>query len=62
MGKNGNGGKGYVEAGGGNPNNRAAEYDTMNNRYARFLIEEILPEVGKTQTDPLLACLVPLAL
>jgi sugar lactone lactonase YvrE/enterochelin esterase-like enzyme len=27
--------------------NRSYEYDAMNDRYARFLIEEILPEVGK---------------
>jgi enterochelin esterase family protein len=30
-----------------NPDNRAAEYDALNGRYARFLIEEMLPEVGK---------------
>ncbi len=30
-----------------NPNNRAREYDVMDNRYARFIIEEMLPEVGK---------------
>ena len=41
-------GEEYAEApGGGNPNNRAAEYDALNDRYARFLIEEMLPEVGK---------------
>lgn len=40
-------GEEYVEIGGGNPNNRAAEYDALNDRYARFLIEEMLPEVGK---------------
>ena len=28
--------------------NRSFEYDTLSNQYARFLIEEILPEVGKT--------------
>lgn len=28
--------------------NRSAEYDTLSDRYARFLLEEILPEVGKT--------------
>ena len=27
--------------------NRRVEYDSMNDRYARMLIEEILPEVGK---------------
>ena len=30
-----------------NPNHRAAEYDALNDAYARMLIEEILPEVGK---------------
>jgi enterochelin esterase family protein len=38
----------YVEASGGNPNNRAAEYDALGDRYARFLIDEMLPEVGKS--------------
>ncbi len=28
--------------------NRSFEYDTLDDQYARFLIEEILPEVGKT--------------
>ena len=28
-------------------NNRSFEYDTLSDQYARFLIEEILPEVGK---------------
>jgi len=35
--------------------NRSFEYDGMGDRYARFLIDEILPEVGKTynlSTDP----------
>jgi enterochelin esterase-like enzyme len=32
----------------GNPNNRAAEYDAVNDTYSRFLIEELLPEVKKT--------------
>jgi len=31
----------------GNPNHRAEEYDALNDTYARFLIEEMLPEVGK---------------
>ncbi len=34
---------------------RAMEYDTLGDRYARFLIDEVLPEVGKTYqltTDP----------
>ena len=37
------------------PNNRAAEYDALSDAYARFLIEEMLPEVGKSYnltTDP----------
>jgi predicted alpha/beta superfamily hydrolase len=29
-------------------NNRSVEYDTMSDAYGRFLLEEILPEVGKT--------------
>ncbi len=37
----------YVEIGGGNPNNRSVEYDSLGDLYARFLIEEMLPEVGK---------------
>jgi hypothetical protein len=31
----------------GNPNNRAQEYDAVDDRYARFLIDELLPEVGR---------------
>jgi enterochelin esterase family protein len=30
-----------------NPNNRAAEYDSLTDTYARFIVEEMLPEVGK---------------
>lgn len=30
------------------PENRSFEYDTLSDLYARFLLEEILPEVGKT--------------
>lgn len=30
-----------------NPDHRAAEYDALNDDYARFLIEEMLPEVSK---------------
>src|SRR5688572_30239512 len=30
------------------PSNRSFEYDTLGDAYARFLIEEILPEVAKT--------------
>lgn len=29
-------------------NNRSFEYDTLSDQYAKFLIEEILPEVGKS--------------
>jgi hypothetical protein len=32
----------------GNPNHRAQEYDAVNDTYARFLTEEMLPEVAKT--------------
>ena len=36
---------------GGKPvSNRSFEYDSLGDQYARFLIEEILPEVGKTVT------------
>lgn len=30
-----------------NPNNRAQEYDAMDDRYARLIVEEILPEVSQ---------------
>ena len=33
-----------------NPNNRAQEYDALNDRYTRFIVEEMLPEIGKTYT------------
>lgn len=33
-----------------NPNNRAQEYDAMNDRYARFIVEEMLPLVAKQYT------------
>jgi len=32
----------------GKPSNRSIEYDTPDDTYARFLLQEILPEVGKT--------------
>ena len=32
----------------GNPNHRAQEYDAVNDAYARFLTEEMLPEVAKS--------------
>jgi len=41
-------GASYPETlGTGNPDNRAQEYDAMNDRYARFVVNELLPEVGK---------------
>ena len=33
-----------------NPNNRAQEYDALSDAYARFLVDEMLPEVGKAYT------------
>jgi hypothetical protein len=33
-----------------NPNNRAQEYDALDDAYARFLVDELLPEVGRTYT------------
>ena len=33
--------------GNGNPNNRGVEYDSLGDAYARFLVDELLPEVGK---------------
>lgn len=35
-------------AGLGNPNNRSIEYDSLGDKYARFVVEEMLPEVGRT--------------
>ncbi len=35
------------EQGQGERRNRSFEYDTLSDQYARFLLEEILPEVGK---------------
>ncbi len=32
----------------GNPNNRSVEYDSLGDKYARFIVDEMLPEVGKT--------------
>ncbi len=37
----------YAEVGGGNPNNRAAEYDSLSDTYSRFLCDEMLPALGK---------------
>jgi enterochelin esterase-like enzyme len=36
-----------AEAGKKPAKNRSFEYDTLNDQYARFLLEEIIPEVGK---------------
>ena len=36
------------DLGTGNPNNRAAEYDALDDAYARFVVEEMLPEIGKS--------------
>ena len=33
---------------GAKPGNRSVEYDSLGDNYARFLLEEILPEVGKS--------------
>src|SRR5262245_33982076 len=43
------------ELGTKNPDNRSAEYDSLSNTYAGFLIDELLPEISKTYslaTDP----------
>jgi hypothetical protein len=37
----------YKEVGGGNPDNRSVEYDSLSDNYSRFLVEEMLPEVGE---------------
>jgi hypothetical protein len=39
-------GDSYPE-GNGNPNNRAAEYDSLTDAYARFICDEMLPEAAK---------------
>jgi enterochelin esterase family protein len=33
-----------------NPNNRSVEYDSLGDAYARFVVDEMLPEVGKRYT------------
>jgi hypothetical protein len=38
------------ELGTKNPDNRSAEYDSLGDAYSRFVIDELLPEVGKTYT------------
>ncbi len=40
-------GEEYVEVRGGNPDNRSVEYDSLGDAYARFIVDELLPEVGK---------------
>lgn len=37
----------YREGPGGNPNNRSFEYDSVSDRYSRFLVDEMLPEMTK---------------
>jgi enterochelin esterase family protein len=37
----------YPELGTGNPNNRAQEYDAVDDRYVRMLIEELIPTVAR---------------
>ncbi len=32
----------------GNPNNRSAEYDSLSDAYARFIVDEMIPEVRRT--------------
>src|SRR5204862_1270346 len=39
--------KSRVQKKGNQPSNRSFEYDSLGNRYARFLLEEIIPEVEK---------------
>jgi len=41
-------GEAYPATTTGNPSNRSAEYDSLSDNYARFICEEMLPEVGKT--------------
>jgi len=41
-------GEEYVAPKTGEPSNRSTEYDSLSDNYARFLCEEMLPEVGKT--------------
>ena len=33
-----------------NPNNRAAEYDSLSDAYTRFIVDEMLPEVARSYT------------
>ena len=33
-----------------NPNNRLEEYDVLDDQYSRFILEELLPEIGKSYT------------
>lgn len=37
----------YPDLGTGNPNNRAREYDAVDDRYVRMLIEELIPAVAR---------------
>jgi enterochelin esterase-like enzyme len=40
-------GEEYNVKGTGNPNNRSAEYDSLGDKYARFIVDEMLPDVEK---------------
>ncbi|MBD5779083.1 esterase family protein [Pelagicoccus sp. NFK12] len=43
-----------------NPNHRAPEYDAMSDRYSRFLVDEMLPELEKSyriSDDPSMRCI-----
>jgi enterochelin esterase family protein len=37
----------YEQGGGGNPNNRAFEYDSLSDRYSKLIIDEMIPELAK---------------
>jgi enterochelin esterase family protein len=39
-----------TDLGTSNPNNRAQEYDSLSDAYTRFLVDEMLPEVGRSYT------------
>ncbi|MEJ2299850.1 MAG: alpha/beta hydrolase-fold protein [Woeseiaceae bacterium] len=37
----------YPDLGSGNPDNRAQEYDAVDDRYARMLIDELIPRIAR---------------
>ena len=37
----------YPDLGSGNPDNRAQEYDAVDDRYARMLIDELIPQIAR---------------